>query len=73
MTRKQKTPANELEVDHYMNDLGDEIMVAIRTADGSKLTPQDILDAATYVCLEGLGAIVEPVTKQDIKDNTDLN
>ncbi len=72
MSRK-KSHHTELEVDHYMNDLGDEIMIAIRTSDGSKLTPQDILDAATYTCLESLGAEIKPVTAQDIKENPDLH
>lgn len=72
MTKKKKHKP-ELEVDFYLNEQEDEIVIAVRTTDGTQLTPQDILDAAVHSSLEAFGAIAEPITAQDIKDNNDLN
>jgi hypothetical protein len=68
---KKKAP--QLDVDYYMNEMQDEIMISVRTTDGSPITPQDILDAAAHTCIEVLGAEIEPVTAQDIKENPELH
>lgn len=63
----------ELEVDYYMNEQEDEIVIAIRTTNGSPLTPQDILDAAWHSAEEAMNAEAKPITKEDIKNNSTLN
>ena len=63
----------KLDVDYYLMDTEDELMVAIRTSDGTELTPQDILDSAIHVAEMIYGGGVKSITFEDIKNNTGIH
>jgi len=62
-----------VDVDYTPHPSGDEISLVIRTSDGSKLSPQDLLDAAVDVAHEMFGVVVAPVSSKDIKSNKDIH
>lgn len=64
----------ELAGDYSMSD--GEIMITIRTTDGSPLTYQAAFDVARAVledAFETIEAPVAPITEEDIKNNPELN
>lgn len=70
MTKKTKP---YLDVDYHMNDMEDEVVISVRTSDGSKLQKQDILDGVMHYLEEIHGTEVEPITKEEIKKNTNIH
>jgi hypothetical protein len=68
-----KTIEEIIDVDFHLNELEDELVVSIRTTNGVKLHPQDIVDAIAEVVFEYYGHSTPSITAEEIANDESLN
>lgn len=62
-----------LDVDFAMTDGETELVVSVRTTDGTKLDMQDALDGFMAALEEAFGVTPEPLTKAEAENDPDLH
>lgn len=63
-----------LDVDFAMTEGETEIVIAVRTNDGSKLTQQDALDGVLAALEEAYSdVVVTPLTKEQLEEDPELH
>jgi lipoate-protein ligase A len=70
MTPKH-TPS--VDISYVLEADGSEFVVSVRTTNGSKLTPQDALDAFMEGLEEAFGVELEVPTQAELDDDTNLH